>query len=263
MFNISKIAKYKNEKIAMLTCYDFTFASIIDELKDKIDIILVGDSLSNVMKGEDSTVFTDIEDIIYHSRAVRNGCKETFILSDMPFNSYQPSVRDAVLNAGIIMKKGRCNAVKLEGGMEYSEHVKAITSAGIPVMGHLGLTPQSVNAFGGYGVRAKSQQDQEKLIADAISLEKAGAFGIVLECIPMELAKKVTETINIPTVGIGAGPHCDGQVLVLQDMLGMNDNKFKFVRNYANLKDSIRNAFEHFSHDVKEHKFPDKSESFK
>lgn len=263
MLNISRLKKEKNtKKIVMLTCYDFTFASLFEKEKDSIDMILVGDSLANVMKGEDSTVKTTLEDIIYHTKAVRKGAPSIFIVADMPFMSYQISVEEAVRNAGRLVAEAGANAVKLEGGRDFSEHVKAISKAGIPVMGHLGLTPQWINVFGSYNVRGKESAESQIIKEDAKILQEAGAFSLVLECVPKDLAKEVSESILIPTIGIGAGMDVDGQVLVLQDMLGMNDNRFKFLKKYAQIGDITRNAIKAYSEDVKEIRFPTDKESF-
>jgi len=263
MLNIAKLDKEKNKrKLVMLTCYDFTFATLFEQEKDSIDMILVGDSLANVMKGEDSTVTTTIDDIIYHTKAVRKGAPSIFIVADMPFMSYQISVEEAVRNAGRIIAETGANAVKLEGGRDFSEHLNAISKAGIPVMGHLGLTPQWINVFGSYNVRGKDSDESKKIKEDAKILEEAGAFSIVLECIPEILAREVSQSIDIPTIGIGGGPDVDGQVLVLQDMLGMNDNRFKFLKKYAQIGEATRKAIRDYSDDVKNNVFPSDKESF-
>jgi 3-methyl-2-oxobutanoate hydroxymethyltransferase len=263
LFKISENLKYKNgRKITMLTCYDFTMASIFEISKENIDIILVGDSLGNVVQGEYDTLGVEVEDIIYHTKAVRKGAPSIFTVSDLPFMSYQESVETAVKNAGLIMKRSKPNAVKLEGGKEFIPHIERIICSGIPVMGHLGLTPQSVNVFGGYNVRGRLKQEREKIIEDAVLLEKSGVFAVVLECVPEDLAGEITSKLNIPVIGIGAGSQCDGQVLVAQDMLGMNNNKFKFVRKYADVDNIINNAVKNYAQDVRNGSFPSSDESF-
>ena len=209
--------KENGEKISMLTAYDYSTAKLMDEAG--INGILVGDSLGNVILGYTDTLSVTMEDMIHHGRAVARGCKNTLVVIDMPFMSYQTSVYDAVVNAGRLMKEGRGGAVKLEGGIEVVAQIKAITSAGIPVMGHLGMTPQSVNMLGGFKVQGKNEAVAKKMIEDAIALQQAGVFSIVLECVPDRLAKMISEKLTIPTIGIGAGVGCDGQILVYQDML--------------------------------------------
>ena len=214
-----KKAKENKEKLTMLTAYDYSTARLFDEAG--INSILVGDSLGNVILGYEDTLSVTMEDMIHHSAAVARGAKNALVVCDMPFMSYQASVYDAVTNAGRLMKEGRANAVKLEGGEEVCPQIKAITECGIPVVAHLGLTPQSINAFGGYKVQGRDLEAAKKLIDDAVAVEKSGAFALVLECVPTEIATKITEKLTIPTIGIGAGNGCDGQVLVYQDMLGM------------------------------------------
>ncbi len=253
--------KRNGEKIAMLTAYDFIIAKLLDEAG--IDVILVGDSLGNVFQGHKTTLPVTLEDMIYHTKAVCRGVKRAMVVVDMPFLTYQISVEEAVKNCGRVLKETCAEAVKLEGGSEIIDVVRKLTSIGIPVMGHLGLTPQSIHKFGGYDVRGVDEKEAEKILNDAKTLEEAGAFAIVLEKIPSELAKKVTESVSIPTIGIGAGPHCDGQVLVVYDMLGLFEEfKPKFVRRYAELSKIIKTAFENYIHDVKSGKFPDESESY-
>lgn len=248
-------AKRKGERIAMLTAYDYSTARLEDEAG--IHAILVGDSLGNVVLGYEDTLSVTMEDMIHHGRAVARGAKNALVVVDMPFMSYQTSVYDAVVNAGRLMKEGRAQAVKLEGGAEVAAQVKAIVEAGIPVMGHLGLTPQSINAFGGFKVQGKTEAAARKLIEDAKALEAAGAFSVVLECVPAKLAAKVTESISIPTIGIGAGAGCDGQVLVYQDMLGMfSDFTPKFVKRYANVGETMREAFATYVDEVGAGTFP-------
>lgn len=229
-----KEAKAKGEKLTMLTAYDYSTAKLVDGAG--INAILVGDSLGNVVLGYPDTISVTMEDMIHHSVAVSRGIKDTLLICDMPFMSYQTSVYDAVVNAGRLMKEGRAHAVKLEGGQEMEETIRAIVNASIPVCAHIGLTPQSINALGGFKVQGKGEEAAQKLLDDARAVERAGAFAVVLECVPAALAKKVSEEISIPTIGIGAGADCDGQVLVYQDMLGMfTDFKPKFVKHYANV----------------------------
>ena len=253
--------KQAGEKIAMLTAYDYTTAAIIDEAG--VDCILIGDSASNVMAGNENTIPITVDQMIYHARAVVRAAQRALILCDMPFGSYQISREDGVRNAIKIMKESGVDAVKLEGGIEIIETVKAIIDAGIPVCGHLGLTPQSVHKFGGYGLRAKEQAEAEKLIADAEALDKVGCFAIVLEKVPAELAAKITQKVNCATIGIGAGNGTDGQVLVYADMLGMNKGfKPKFLRQYADLHSIMTDAIGNYVGDVKSSSFPNESESY-
>lgn len=250
-----KDAKGKGEKLSMLTAYDYSTAKLIDAAG--INSILVGDSLGNVMLGYEDTISVTMEDMIHHCAAVARGAKNTLVICDMPFMSYQASVYDAVVNAGRLMKEGRANAVKLEGGVEMEATIKAIVDASIPVCGHIGLTPQSINAFGGFKVQGKGEAAAQKLLDDARAVERAGAFAVVLECVPAALAKKVSESISIPTIGIGAGAGCDGQVLVYQDMLGMfSDFKPKFVKHFANVGEQMTEAFKAFDAEVKAGTFP-------
>lgn len=241
--------------ISVLTAYDCLTARTIEEAE--VDMILVGDSLGNTVLGYENTLAVTVEDMIHHGKAVCRGTKETFVIVDMPFMSYQTSVYDAVANAGRIMKETNCQAVKLEGGVEYADRIKAIVDAGIPVVAHLGLTPQSFNTLGGYKVQGKTVEVAQKLINDAKAVTEAGAFAITLECIPEALAKKVTETVNAITIGIGAGKYCDGQVLVWQDMAGYS-NGFtpKFVKKYANVHDMMLQAFKEYKKEVEEQTFP-------
>lgn len=255
-------AKAEGKKISMLTCYDYSTAKLMDEAG--INAILVGDSLGNTMLGYEDTISVTVEDMIHHSAAVARGCKNTMVVCDMPFMSYQTSTYDAVVNAGRLMKEGRANAVKLEGGKEVCEVIKKITDAGIPVMAHLGLTPQSINAFGGHKVQGKSEAAAKKLIEDAKAVQAAGAFSVVLECVPAKLAKIVTETVDIPTIGIGAGSDCDGQVLVYQDMLGMfTDFKPKFVKHFANIGETMKDAFRAYHREINEGEFPKAEHTYK
>ena len=248
-------AKQKGEKICLLTAYDYSTARLMDEAG--INGILVGDSLGNVMLGYEDTISVTMEDMIHHGAAVARGAKNALVIIDMPFMSYQTSVYDAVVNAGRLMKEGRATAIKLEGGSEVCPQIKAITAASIPVMAHLGLTPQSINAFGGFKVQGKSEDAARKLIEDARAVEEAGAFAVVLECVPAKLAKIVSESISIPTIGIGAGNGCDGQILVYQDMLGMySDFTPKFVRRFANVGETMKAAFAEYCKSVQDGTFP-------
>lgn len=247
--------------VSMLTAYDYHTACTIDEAG--IDMILVGDSLGNVMLGYENTLAVTVEDMIHHGKAVCRGAKQAFVVIDMPFMSYQTSVEDAVRNAGRIMKETNCQAVKLEGGVEYADRIKAIVEAGIPVVAHIGLTPQSVNAMGGYRVQGKSLEQAQKLIADAKAVEEAGAFAITLECVPEALAKMITEQTSALTIGIGAGKYCDGQVLVYQDMLGYNDGFIpKFVKQYANLHSIMLQAFKEYKQECELRTFPENSRTY-
>ncbi|MDI6765915.1 MAG: 3-methyl-2-oxobutanoate hydroxymethyltransferase [Bacteroidota bacterium] len=253
--------KHTGEKIAMLTAYDYLVAKYLDQVG--IDIILVGDSLGNVVHGYETTLPVTIDDMIYHAKAVKRGVKNALIVVDMPFMSFQTSIDDAVRNAGRIMKEVGVGAVKLEGGEYIADIVRHLVKIGIPVMGHLGLTPQAINKFGTYEVRATTKAEAEELLRDAKILADAGIFALVLEKIPAELAKKVTQSIPIPTIGIGAGSHCDGQVLVVYDMLGLTEEfKPRFVRRYSELATTMRSAFQNFIADVKTQKFPLKKESY-
>lgn len=253
--------KQQNEKISMLTAYDYTMAGIVDAAG--IDVILVGDSASNVMAGFDTTVPMTLDHMIYHTSCVVRGVERALVIADLPFMSYQVTAKEALISAGRMMKEAGAHAVKLEGGKTISKTVKKIVDAGIPVMGHLGLTPQSIYKFGTYKVRAKEEEEAEQLIEDAKKLEKAGVFSIVLEKIPSPLAKRVTDELSIPTIGIGAGPHCDGQVLVTHDMLGLNkDFSPRFLRRYADLHTEMTNAVENYISDVKEGDFPNENERY-
>ncbi len=253
--------KHAGEKIAMLTAYDYLVAKYLDQVG--IDIILVGDSLGNVVHGYETTLPVTIDDMIYHAKAVKRGVKNALIVVDMPFMSFQTSVDDAVRNAGRVMKEVGVGAVKLEGGEYIADIVRHLVKIGIPVMGHLGLTPQAINKFGTYEVRATTKEEAEELLQDAKILADAGIFALVLEKIPATLAKKVTELIPIPTIGIGAGPYCDGQVLVVYDMLGLTEEfKPRFVRRYSELANTMRSSFQNFITDVKKQKFPLKKESY-
>lgn len=253
--------KEKKEKISMITAYDYTFAKLVE--KSNINAILVGDSLGMTMMGEEDTVSVTLDDMIHHSKSVTRACSDTFVICDMPFMSYG-TAEDGLYNAGKIMKEGRANAVKLEGGVEVKEIIKKITDAKIPVCAHIGLTPQAINALGGFKVQAKSMESAKKLIEDAKAVEEAGAFAVVLECVPSLLAEKITNILSIPTIGIGAGSGCDGQVLVLQDMLGMNKGfKAKFVKHFASLEEEMVEAFNTYDKEVKEVLFPGEEHGFK
>ena len=254
--------KLDGDKITLLTAYDYSTAKLVDECG--VNTILVGDSLGMVMLGYEDTLSVTMEDMIHHTAAVTRGAKNALVVGDMPFMSYQTSVYDAVVNAGRLMKEGRCQAVKLEGGAAVCPQIKAITEASIPVVAHIGLTPQSVNAFGGFKVQGKSEADARRLVEEAKAVEAAGAFAIVLECIPAKLAKLITESVSIPTIGIGAGADCDGQVLVYQDMLALfSDFKPKFVKHFANAGEVMKQGFTEYIKEVKEGTFPAAEHTFK
>lgn len=257
-----KEAKSNHTKLAMLTAYDYSTAKLQDEAG--IHGILVGDSLGNVILGYEDTISVTMEDMIHHGAAVARGAKNALVVVDMPFMSYQTSVYDAVVNAGRLMKEGRANAVKLEGGVSVCPQIKAITDAGIPVMAHLGLTPQSINAFGGFKVQGKNEAAARKLIDDAKAVEEAGAFALVLECVPAKLAKIISEQLTIPTIGIGAGVGCDGQILVYQDMLGMfSDYTPKFVKRFAEVGSVMKEAFANYIKEVQAETYPAEEHTFK
>ena len=257
-----KEAKNNHTKLAMLTAYDYSTAKLQDEAG--IHGILVGDSLGNVILGYEDTISVTMEDMIHHGAAVARGAKNALVVVDMPFMSYQTSVYDAVVNAGRLMKEGRANAVKLEGGVSVCPQIKAITDAGIPVMAHLGLTPQSINAFGGFKVQGKNEAAARKLIDDAKAVEEAGAFALVLECVPAKLAKIISEQLTIPTIGIGAGAGCDGQILVYQDMLGMfSDYTPKFVKRFAEVGSVMKEAFANYIKEVQAETYPAGEHTFK
>ncbi|MES3017158.1 MAG: 3-methyl-2-oxobutanoate hydroxymethyltransferase [Bacteroidota bacterium] len=253
--------KQKGEKIAMLTSYDYSMATIVDA--GGIDVILVGDSASNVMAGHETTLPITLDQMIYHAASVVRAVKRALVVVDLPFGSYQGNSKEALNSAIRIMKESGAHAVKLEGGVEVRESIDRIITAGIPVMGHLGLTPQSIYKFGTYTVRAKEQAEAEKLKSDIVVLQEAGCFSVVLEKIPAKLAEEVTKSVKIPTIGIGAGPHCDGQVLVVHDMLGLNKGfKPRFLRQYLNLFDQINGAVGSYVKDVKSGSFPNESEQY-
>ena len=253
--------KLDGDKITMLTAYDYSTAKLVDECG--VNTILVGDSLGMVMLGYEDTLSVTMEDMIHHTAAVTRGAKNALVVGDMPFMSYQTSVYDAVVNAGRLMKEGRCQAVKLEGGASVCPQIKAITEASIPVVAHIGLTPQSVNAFGGFKVQGKDVEAAKKLLADAKAVEAAGACMVVMECVPAKLAAKISEELTIPTIGIGAGAGCDGQVLVYQDMLGMNmDFTPKFAKQFDNIGERMVDAFRTYMNEVQNGTFPTEKQSF-
>lgn len=260
--NTFKNAKEKKEKITMLTAYDYSTAKLIDE--SGVESILVGDSLGMVCLGYEDTLSVTMEDMIHHSAAVARGAKNAMVITDMPFMSYQTSVYDAVVNAGRLMKEGRAQAVKLEGGLEVCPQIEAIVKSSIPVCAHIGLTPQSVNAFGGFKVQGKEEAAAKRLLEEAKAIEAAGAFAVVLECVPEKLATFITEQIGIPTIGIGAGAGCDGQVLVYQDMLAMySDMAPKFVKQFRNVGEQMCAGFRDYVKEVKEGTFPAAEHTFK
>jgi 3-methyl-2-oxobutanoate hydroxymethyltransferase len=253
--------KANGERISMITAYDFSFARLFDQAG--IDVILVGDSASNVMAGHETTLPITLEQMIYHASSVIRGVTRSLVIVDLPFGSYQSNSKEALISAIRIMKETGAHGVKLEGGEEVLESVNRILAAGVPVMGHLGLTPQSIYKFGTYTVRAKEEMEAKKLKADAKLLQEAGCFGIVLEKIPALLAKEVAESLSIPVIGIGAGKYCDGQVLVMHDMLGINTEfKPRFLRQYLNLHEPITQAVQHYIKDVKSNDFPNEQEQY-
>ncbi len=264
MITTTNLLQMKNagQKITMLTAYDYSMANILDEAK--VDVILVGDSLGMVMLGYKDTIPVTMDEMVHHTKAVVRACNHSLIVADMPFLSYKIDVRDAAHNAGRLIKEGGAQGVKVEGGAEIVDVVAAMIKADIPVMGHIGLTPQAVHQMGGYKVQGKDSKTAQKVFYDAQCLADIGVFGLVIECIPYKLAEEITHTLpNTPTIGIGAGPHCDGQVLVSHDMLGLYNRKApKFVRKYADLTGIITTAVENFSKDVREQKFPGLQESY-
>ncbi len=262
--SVATFQKMKDEgtKISMLTAYDYSTAKLVDEAE--VNSILVGDSLGMVMLGYEDTLSVTMEDMIHHTAAVSRGAKNALVIADMPFMSYEPSVELAVQNAGRLMKEGRANAVKLEGGVRVAAQIKAITTAGIPVCAHIGLTPQSVNAFGGFKVQGKTEEGAQQMIDDALAIQEAGAFAVVLECVPAKLAALISEKLTIPTIGIGAGAGCDGQVLVYQDMLALfSDFKPKFVKHFGNIGPQMTAAFKAYDEEVKAGTFPAEEHTFK
>ena len=254
--------KQQGEKISMLTCYDYSTAKLMEA--SGIDAVLVGDSLGNVMLGYPDTLSVTMEDMITYGGAVSRGCHNTMVVVDMPFMSYQVSAEQAVCNAGRLMKEARACAVKLEGGVRMAGRIRAIVAAGIPVMAHIGMTPQSVHQFGGFKVQGKEEAAARQLLADARAVQEAGAFSVVLECVPAPLAKLVTEELEIPTIGIGAGQGCDGQILVYQDMLGLfADYTPKFVKKFADIGGVMKQAFRAYDTEVKEARFPEEKHTFR
>ncbi len=253
--------KKNGEKISMITAYDYYTARLAEEVG--MDLILVGDSLGMVFQGQENTLPVTVEEMIYHTKTVKRGAKNSFIVTDLPFMSFQVGVKEALSSAGKIMKETGVQAVKVEGGKRIVPQIKAMVEAGIPVMGHLGLTPQSVNQMGGFKLQGGQKEAALEIINDAFALQEAGAFSVVLETIPAQLAKIISEKLTIPTIGIGAGLHCDGQVLVIHDLLGVDDEfKPRFARQYADLNGIIKNALKNYINDVKGEKFPAEEESF-
>ena len=259
--NIIQTMKQKGEKIAMLTAYDYSIASIVDA--GGVEIILVGDSASNVMAGHETTLPITLDQMIYHASSVVRGVKRALVVVDLPFGSYQGNSKKALSSAIRIMKESGAHAVKLEGGVEIRQSIERIVTSGIPVMGHLGLTPQSIYKFGTYSVRAKEKEEAKKLKEDARILQETGCFSLVLEKIPAQLATEVSQDLKIPVIGIGAGPHCDGQVLVINDLIGLtNGFKPRFLRQYLNLYEQINGAVASYVSDVKQHNFPNENEQY-
>lgn len=257
-----KEAKINNEKLSMVTAYDYSMAKLVDE--GGIDGILVGDSLGMVTLGYENTLAVTIDDMIHHTKAVSRGANNALVVADMPFLSYHISIEESIKNAGRLIKEGNAHAVKLEEGRDVIDKIEGIVKAQIPVMGHIGLTPQSINMFGGFKVQGKTIEQIQNLIDDAKCLEEAGVFAIVLECIPEKISKIITESVSIPTIGIGAGKYCDGQILVINDMLGMySDFTPKFVKQYKNLKEDINEAINNYIKDIKTGAFPEEKHSFK
>jgi 3-methyl-2-oxobutanoate hydroxymethyltransferase len=253
--------KEQGERIVVLTCYDALFARLLDAAG--VDVLLVGDSVNEVLAGAETTLSATLEQMVYHTKIVRRGTERAMVVCDLPFLTYQISPQDAIRNAGRVMQETGCHAVKLEGGQPMAETVRALVEVGIPVMGHLGLTPQSVHALGGHRVQGRDEQTAERLKADATALERAGAFAIVLELVPAPLASQITRSLTIPTIGIGAGPACDGQVLVLHDMLGLNERfTAKFVKRYAALAEDVREAVQLYAAEVREGRYPGPEHSF-
>lgn len=253
--------KRKAEPFTMLTAYDFTFARIFDEAG--VDVLLVGDSLGNVVQGHDTTLPVTLDDVIYHTRAVCRGVRRAMIVGDMPFGSYQVGVEDAVRSAIRLVQEGGAHAVKLEGGVAVADSIRHIVAAQIPVMGHVGLTPQSVNQMGGFRVQGRGDEGRHQVIEDALAVQEAGAFAVVLEGIPKELGREISELLTIPTIGIGAGVHCDAQVLVMHDLLGLNDWTPSFVKQYGNLGQQASMATRSYIDEVINRKFPDEEHSYR
>ena len=256
-----KEKKSRGEKIAMLTAYDFTFAHVFDAAG--IDVLLVGDSLANVVQGQATTLPVTLDESIYHTRLVARGAQRALVVTDMPFGSYQVSSEEALRNAIRCVKEGGAHAVKLEGGTAVLDTIRRIVAAEIPVMGHVGLTPQAVHRMGGHRVQGRSAKSRDRVLADARAVQEAGAFAVVVEGVPVELAREITQSLSIPTIGIGAGPDCDGQVLVLPDMLGLNPGfRPKFLKHYAALGEAVRDAVGRYAAEVREGKFPDADHSY-
>lgn len=263
-FTINDFLKKKKEgrKITMITAYDYPFARIVDEAG--IDAILVGDSLGMVVQGLENTLPVTMDEMIYHTKMVSRAVKNAMVIGDMPFMSYQTGIEDAVRNAGRFLKEAGASAVKMEGGAEVAEHIRVMTRSDIPVMAHIGLTPQSIHRMGGYKVQGKTDEAARKLIDEAHTVEDAGAFSLILEAIPMDLARKITEELSIPTIGIGGGPYCDGQVLVLHDVIGLFERFVpRFVKQYANLKNDALKALKTYREEIEKGTFPSKDQSFK
>ncbi|MCK4777406.1 MAG: 3-methyl-2-oxobutanoate hydroxymethyltransferase [Actinomycetia bacterium] len=255
-----KEMKSNGEKIVMLTAYDYLTAKIIDSVG--IEIILVGDSLGMVFGGEKTTLSVTLDQMIYHTGVVSKAVKSAMVVGDMPFLSYQVNEEEAIRNAGRFLKEAGAKAVKLEGGEEMAKTIERIVNIGIPVMGHIGLTPQSIHQLGGFKVQGKSEEAAEKLLKSAKTLEQAGVFSLVLECVPSELSQMISESVSVPTIGIGAGLNCDGQVLVTHDLLGITESPFKFLKKYGKLKEEMERAYREFYSEVKEREFPDEQHSF-
>ncbi len=264
MFTIQDFIKKKKsgKKITMITAYDYPFAQIVDEAG--IDAILVGDSLGMVVQGLENTLSVTMDEMIYHTRMVTRAVKNAMVLGDMPFMSYQTSIQDALKNAGRFLKEAGAAAVKMEGGAEVADHIRAMTRSDIPVMAHIGLTPQSIHRMGGYKVQGKTEEAAKKLFDEARTVEDAGAFSLLLEAIPKDLAKKISDELSIPTIGIGAGPHCDGQILVLHDVIGLFERFVpKFAKQYSNLKEEALKAVETYKDEIEKGTFPSDKHSFK
>jgi len=254
--------KKNGMKITMLTAYDYPFARIVDEAG--IDTILVGDSLGMVVQGLGNTLPVTMDEMIYHTKMVTRGVKNAMVIGDMPFMSYQTGIEDAVRNGGRFLKEAGAAAIKMEGGAEIADHIRAMSKSDIPVMAHIGLTPQSIHRMGGYKVQGKTEESAKRLIDEAHIVEDAGAFSLLLEAIPMDLAKQITEELSIPTIGIGAGPHCNGQVLVLHDVIGLFERFIpKFIKRYANVKDDVLNAIRSYKEEIEKGVFPSEEQSFK
>ncbi|MGH7539035.1 MAG: 3-methyl-2-oxobutanoate hydroxymethyltransferase [Gemmatimonadales bacterium] len=259
--HVLRTMKAESRRIVMLTCYDALFARLLDAAG--VDILLVGDSVNQVLAGADSTLSATLDQMLYHTRIVRRGAQRAMVVCDMPFLSYQVTADEAIRNCGRVMAETGSHGVKLEGGVSIAPTVRRLVEVGIPVMGHIGLTPQSVHALGGYRVQGRDEVAAQRLKSDAKALEDAGAFALVLELVPAPLAAEITRSLTVPTIGIGAGPECDGQVLVLHDLLGLNDRfSAKFVKRYASLAEEVRKAVEAFSADVREGKYPGKEHTF-